>query len=71
VKSGLYFGKWAGKLVMDVDLPGEALITMIEREDGMVIPKGNTTIKEGDILFVLGYPSCIADLKKQVNLPVS
>ncbi len=71
VSADKYFGKWAGKLVKDVDLPGEALITMIERKDGMVIPKGNTTIIEGDILFVLGYPSCIADLKKQVAQSVS
>jgi len=67
VKSDQYFGKWAGKLVKEVDMPGESLITMIERDGGMVIPRGRTEIQEGDILFVLGYPSCIADLKKQAK----
>jgi amino acid transporter len=67
VNKDQYFGKWAGQLVKEVDLPGESLITMIERRSGMVIPRGNTEIQEGDILFVLGYPSCIADLKKQIN----
>ena len=42
------------KMIMDADIPEEILIVMIKRDNKVLVPKGSTLIKEGDILFVSG-----------------
>ena len=42
------------KSIMDANIPEEILIAMIKREDEIIIPKGASIIKEGDILVVVG-----------------
>ena len=42
------------KMIMDADIPEEILIVMIKRNNKVLVPKGSTLIKEGDILFVSG-----------------
>ena len=46
--------KLVNKSIMDANIPEEILIAMIKREDEIIIPKGASIIKEGDILVVVG-----------------
>ena len=46
--------KWKGKMIMDANIPEEILIVMIKRGDKILIPKGSTVIKSGDILVLSG-----------------
>ena len=46
--------KLINKMIMDADIPEEILIVMIKRNGRVLVPKGSTLIKEGDILFVSG-----------------
>lgn len=58
---------WINKAIMDVSLPGECLIAIIERDGDIVIPKGKTKLKSGDVLSILGYPKDIEVLKQQLD----
>jgi K+/H+ antiporter YhaU regulatory subunit KhtT len=60
-------GKLIGKKVSEIDLPGECLITIIRRNDGIVIPRGYTEIKQNDELFIIGEVDEIEDLQNLQN----
>ena len=45
-----------------MDIPSDILIVMIKRKDKIIIPKGSTTIEEGDIFVLTGE-----DLKKYIE----
>ncbi len=59
--------EWIGKAIMDVSLPGECLIAIIERDGEIVIPKGKTILESSDVLSILGYPEDIKTLKEQLE----
>lgn len=40
------------KLVMEVEFPAHAIIGVIQRKNQVIIPKGNTQLKTGDILII-------------------
>lgn len=42
------------KSIMDANIPEEILIAMIKREGEIIIPKGASIIKEGDVLVAVG-----------------
>ena len=46
--------KWINKTIMDANIPEEILIVMIKRNNSILVPKGSTTIKDGDILVLSG-----------------
>ena len=46
--------KWINKSIMDANIPEEILIVMIKRNNSILVPKGSTIIKEGDILVLSG-----------------
>ena len=48
-KSGLI-----NKSIKDADIPDDVLIVMIKRKEQVLIPKGSTIIKTGDILVLSG-----------------
>ncbi len=54
---------WIGNKIMEMDLPGECLIAIIERDGEIIIPKGGTILESGDVLSILGYPNDISELK--------
>ncbi|MCG8373337.1 MAG: amino acid permease [Balneolales bacterium] len=58
---------WIGKKLMELELPGECLVAIIEREGEIIIPKGPTVLESKDILSILGYPKDIEELKKQLD----
>lgn len=44
--------KWAGKSIMDADIPEEVLIVMIRRDEEVIVPKGSTVINIDDTLVL-------------------
>ncbi len=51
----------AGKTIADLDLPHDALILLIGRGDGFVVPRGQTRIEPYDTLLVLGEPAALRE----------
>ena len=47
---------WNGKMIMDLGLPDGIIVAAIQRDDDVLIPRGNTELHVGDAL-VLGAPS--------------
>lgn len=45
---------WKDKTIMEADIPEEILIVMIKRDNEIIVPKGSTLIKQGDILVLSG-----------------
>lgn len=41
-------------MIMDAGIPDDVLIVMIKRGDKILVPKGYTVIKKGDILVLSG-----------------
>jgi mannitol/fructose-specific phosphotransferase system IIA component (Ntr-type) len=54
-----------GKKVSDLELPGESLITLIQRDGKVEIPHGTTTILDEDKLSIIGTADDIKALKRQ------
>lgn len=55
---------WIDKEIMEIELPGECLVTIIERNNEIIIPKGRTKLHSGDVLSILGYPKDIQELRQ-------
>ena len=56
--------KFIGKMIKDLKLPGQSLITIIYRKGDIKIPHGVTVLQEGDELSIIGNKEDIDDLKK-------
>ena len=48
----------------DVRFPEGCLVAMLRRQGKTIIPKGNTVIKEGDRLTIIGEPKGMNELKQ-------
>lgn len=46
--------KVIGKKIKEITLPGESLVAIIKRKGKITIPHGNTVIREGDELSIIG-----------------
>ena len=58
-----------GKKLRDIKFPESIRIVMIKRSDKIVIPKGNSTIKENDILVTSAEdPELLYSFKEQHSL---
>ena len=53
-----------GQKIMDIDLPGESLITILKRNGNIKIPHGHTVLKENDELSIIGESQDIEILKQ-------
>lgn len=53
-----------GKKIHEIDLPGESLVAILERGDSVNIPHGNTEIREGDKLSIIGQVKDVEEIKK-------
>ncbi len=45
---------WAGKSIMEANIPEEILVVMIKRKIEVITPKGSTVINAGDTLVLIG-----------------
>lgn len=53
-----------GKEIKDVKLPGDSLVAILERDGDLVIPHGDTVIREGDKLSIIGEIDAIDEVKQ-------
>lgn len=53
-----------GKKIMELDLPGESLITILKREGDIKIPHGSTVLEEHDELSIIGEVDDIIKIKE-------
>ncbi|MEX0845235.1 MAG: amino acid permease [Balneolaceae bacterium] len=59
--------QYIGKMIKEVSLPGESLITIIRRKGQIKIPHGITVLQEGDELSIIGEVEDIKELKKMLK----
>ncbi len=56
--------QFIGKMIKDIKLPGQSLVTIIHRDDEIKIPHGITVLQEGDELSIIGDKEDIKSLNK-------
>jgi len=59
--------EFVGKMIKDISLPGQSLITIIRRKDQIKIPHGITVLQEDDEVSIIGEIEDIKTLKKLLN----
>ncbi len=59
--------KWLGKRVADLSLPSGLLVTIIKRDEEMIIPRGDVVLREDDMV-VLGAIPYEEDVNEHINL---
>lgn len=57
----------AGKSVVEIGLPKDCLIVLINRNEQYVVPKGATIIEPGDILLILANKKIINEIREQLR----
>ncbi|MGM0545489.1 MAG: amino acid permease [Bacteroidota bacterium] len=57
----------SGQKIKEIDLPGESLIAIVKRDGKITIPHGNTIIKEGDKLSIIGEKQDIETIKEMIK----
>lgn len=55
----------AGKRISELHLPRNIIITAIYRDGDLIVPRGDTVIKAGDVLTIFGRAEDIAKIKKK------
>lgn len=58
-----------GHKIMDLDIPQEVLVVLIERDNAYIIPRGDMNIEDGDRLHVLLYPDMYPRVEKIFSNP--
>jgi basic amino acid/polyamine antiporter, APA family len=53
----------------DIELPGNTLVAMVRRGDRTIVPDGNTLLRAGDRLTVIGTPDEVAELMDGAAVP--
>ena len=53
---------FADKRLRELDLPGHLLVALIRRGDRTIVPDGNTMLRPGDRLTVIGTPAEVSEL---------
>ena len=54
-----------GKRVVETMVPDDVLIALIQRENQILTPRGNTILQENDIVTIIGEPASIKKLFRQ------
>ena len=53
------------KALREISLPEDTLVAMISREDNIIIPKGDTVLKSGDRITIIGNPKSVEILRNR------
>lgn len=61
----------AGHGLRQVRLPGDALVLGIQRDGGMLVPRGDTVLEYGDVLIMVGSPDCVRLSRAKLGSPVA
>jgi basic amino acid/polyamine antiporter, APA family len=62
LQKGTSSGIFIDKALKEVRLPGDVLVAMIQRDNQVITPRGDTVLREGDIITVIGEPKGIKTL---------
>ncbi len=54
-----------GKKLMEINLPSDVLVALIERDGFSITPRGDTELHENDILTIIGEPKSISSLMQK------
>jgi potassium/hydrogen antiporter len=54
----------AGKTIVELGLPKDCLIAMINRDENFLVPSGGTVLEEGDIILILINRNNLAQIKE-------
>jgi len=66
VEIPLYGSRYLGRPLKELHLPGDCLILSIKRDGEFLIPRGNTILKRGDMITILGSEEFIEGLLQEV-----
>ena len=58
-------GEMIGKPLREIKIPDNCLIAMINRNNKLIIPKGETVLREGDKITILGDPKSLKEIEEQ------
>ena len=56
-----------GRLVREINWPRHTLLVDVKRGDEELIPEGNTRLRSGDTLYILGYATELEELENLVG----
>ena len=56
-----------GKTVVEIGLPKESLIVLINRNEQYVVPRGGTIIEQGDIILVLSNKKILDEIRRLLS----
>jgi cell volume regulation protein A len=57
----------AGKDIVELGLPESALIMLISRDSGFILPKGGTSLQTGDTLLILAKRELLPAIREMVE----
>lgn len=57
----------AGRLLRQIRLPGDALILSLRRNGEVLVPHGNTRLRQGDLLMLVGHQDSLAKSLDMLN----
>ena len=58
--------RFDGRPVRQIRLPGDALILAIRRNGEVLVPHGNTRLRQGDLLMLVGHRDSLAESLNQL-----
>ncbi|MBF0300210.1 MAG: hypothetical protein HQK51_15920 [Oligoflexia bacterium] len=53
-----------GRAIVDIDLPANSLIVLVQREGRIIVPRGTTVLSEDDLLLILADKEILKPLSK-------
>ncbi len=56
-----------GRRLVDLRLPGGALLVLIGRDESFIVPGGSTVLEAGDVLHLLADPDALAQVKERIR----
>ena len=59
--------KSVGKFIKDVDVPKSCTFAMITRGDELIPPRGDTEVRAGDLITVVGKPDAVLKITRYLR----
>ena len=61
-------GPLAGRMIKDLDIPLDSVVSLIERSGSLLVPTPQTVLAPGDRLTITGEPAAIRQLREQLAI---
>jgi Kef-type K+ transport system membrane component KefB/Trk K+ transport system NAD-binding subunit len=58
-----------GRRLREVQLPGDALVLIVFRDDEVIIPRGHTNLQLGDVLTIVGSADAVDEAADYLTVP--